>query len=152
MAATSGVGTTVAIEAALVTAVTSRPPDMRVLVVEDDRDTREIVRLILELEGLEVHDASDGLEALERLQQLRTTGPDAPCVVILDLMMPRCTGAEFRRRQLADPLLADVPVILLSAIADLPCFEGLGAFARLSKPFDPEQLARIVRSACPVRR
>src|SRR5688572_33141574 len=76
----------------------------RVMVVEDDRDTREVVKLILEMEGIAVIEASDGLDALEQLHRLRSHDPHVPCVVVLDLMMPRCSGPEFRKRQLGDPL------------------------------------------------
>ena len=62
--------------------------------------------------------------------------------------MPRCSGAEFRKRQLDDPLIADVPVIVLSAIADQLRLDELHAFARVPKPFDPAQLVSVVRQAC----
>lgn len=119
-----------------------------VMVVEDDRDTREVVRLLLELEGIAVTEAADGLEALDRLHSLRARDPGAPCAIVLDLMMPRCSGAEFRRRQLQDPLVAGVPIIVLSAIADQRVGEDLRAFAHVAKPFDPDQLVREVRRAC----
>ena len=121
------------------------------MVVEDDRDTREVVKLILEMEGIGVIEAADGIEALNRLHDLRAHDPTLPCVVVLDMMMPRCSGAEFRRRQLDDPLIADLPVIVLSAVADQPRIEELDAFARVSKPFDPDQLLRVVRNACHIR-
>ena len=119
-----------------------------VMVVEDDKDTREVVKLILELEGMGVTEASDGFEALERLHTLREVYPHRPCAVVLDIMMPRCSGAEFRRRQLNDPLIADVPIIVLSAIADQLRLDELHAFAQVAKPFDPEQLVSVVRQAC----
>ena len=118
------------------------------MVVEDDRDTREVVRLILEMEGMDVTEASDGIEALDRLHQLREADPDRPCAIVLDIMMPRCSGTEFRRRQLDDPLIADVPIIVLSAVADQVKLDELEAFAKVSKPFDPEQLILVVRRAC----
>lgn len=118
------------------------------MVVEDDRDTREVLKLILELEGMGVTEAADGFEALDRLHQLRETAPGRPCVIVLDIMMPRCSGPEFRRRQLDDPLIADVPVIVLSAIVDQLRLDELHPFAQVAKPFDPDQLVRIVRSAC----
>ena len=118
------------------------------MVVEDDRDTREVVKLILELAGLEVTEACDGLEALDRLHALRERHPHVPCVIVLDIMMPRCSGPEFRRRQLNDPSISDVPVIVLSAIADQTRLEALRPYAKVSKPFDPEQLIRIVLAAC----
>ena len=119
-----------------------------VMVVEDDKDTREVVKLILELEGMGVTEASDGFEALERLHRLRETDPHRPCAVVLDIMMPRCSGAEFRKRQLNDPLIADVPIIVLSAIADQLRLDEFHAFAKVAKPFDPEQLVSVVRRAC----
>jgi len=118
------------------------------MVVEDDRDTREVVKLILELEGMDVTEASDGFEALDRLHSLRERDPTLPCVIVLDIMMPRCSGPEFRRRQLGDPLISDVPVIVLSAIADQTRLEDLQPYAKMSKPFDPDQLVQVVRAAC----
>ena len=119
-----------------------------VMVVEDDRDTREVVKLILEMDGIGVTEASDGLEALDQLHSLRANDPRLPCAIVLDIMMPRCSGPEFRRRQLDDPLIADVPIIVLSAVADQARLEDLHAFAKVSKPFDPDQLVRVVREAC----
>ena len=119
-----------------------------VMVVEDDKDTREVLKLILELEGMGVTEASDGFEALERLHTLREADPHRPCAIVLDIMMPRCSGAEFRKRQLNDPLIADVPIIVLSAIADQLRLDELDAFAKVAKPFDPEQLVSVVRRAC----
>ena len=119
-----------------------------VMVVEDDRDTREVVKLILELEGMGVTEASDGFEALERLHRLREADPHRPCAIVLDIMMPRCSGAEFRKRQLDDPLIANVPIIVLSAIADQLRVDELHPFAKVPKPFDPDQLVTVVRRAC----
>jgi CheY-like chemotaxis protein len=122
------------------------------MVVEDDRDTREVLKLILELEGMGVTEASDGFEALDRLHQLREGDPRQPCVIVLDIMMPRCSGPEFRRRQLNDPLIASVPVIVLSAIADQMRMDELHAFASVAKPFDPDQLVQVIKRACLLNR
>jgi two-component system alkaline phosphatase synthesis response regulator PhoP len=130
--------------------VTTDVVQSHVMVVEDDKDTREVVKLILELEGMDVTEASDGFEALERLHQIREADPHRPCAVVLDIMMPRCSGAEFRKRQLDDPLIANVPIIVLSAIADQLRADELHAFAKVPKPFDPDQLIRVVRRACSV--
>ena len=121
-----------------------------VLVVEDDRDTREVVKLILELEGFGVSEARDGLEALQRLYNLRTEDSTERCAIVLDVMMPRCSGYEFRRRQLNDPLIADIPVIVVSAVADRAPFDELRPFATIHKPFDPDHLLSVVRRACGV--
>jgi CheY-like chemotaxis protein len=122
-----------------------------VMIVEDDRDTREVLKLILELEGIGVTEAADGLEALDRLHQLRASDPHLPCAIVLDIMMPRCSGPEFRRRQLDDPLIRDVPIIVLSAIADQMRVDDLEPYAKVAKPFEPEHLVRIVRDACRVQ-
>jgi CheY-like chemotaxis protein len=119
-----------------------------VMIIEDDSDTREVVRLILEMEGMRISEAADGADALDRLHELRAKDPSYPCVILLDVMMPRCSGPDFRRRQLADPLLAGVPVIVLSAVADHSAMSELDVFASLSKPFDPDELVRVVRRAC----
>src|SRR3954470_12387725 len=96
----------------------------RVLVVDDDPDIRESVRLVLEDEGYEVEEAADGAAALALLRAA-TTRPD---VILLDLMMPVMNGWQFRAAQLADDDLADIPVIVLSADSNLsekaPTFGG----------------------------
>jgi CheY-like chemotaxis protein len=90
--------------------------------------------------------SSDGFEALERLHTLREADPHRPCAIVLDLMMPRCSGAEFR--QMNGLLIADVPIVVLSAVADQLRLDDLHAFARVPKPFDPGQLVSVVRQAC----
>lgn len=124
-------------------------PKAHVLLVEDDEDTREVLRMIMESDGIEVAVARDGLDALTRIEQLRLQDPRAPSVIVLDYMMPRCSGPQFRQRQLADPQIADVPVILVSAISDLPSRAALlRPFAVLQKPVDPDELTAVVRKAC----
>ena len=126
---------------------------VHVLLVEDDEDTREVLRLILESDGIEVAVARDGLDALNRIGQLREQDPDAPSVIVLDYMMPRCSGPQFRQRQLADPEIADVPVILVSAVSDLSSRAALlKPYAMLQKPIDPDQLTSVVREASNARR
>jgi two-component system phosphate regulon response regulator PhoB len=124
---------------------TARP---HVLLVEDDTDTREVLRLILESDGITVTPANDGLEALERLEEIHSRDPLTPCAIVLDYMMPRFSGAQFRERQLTNPETADVPVILVSAMSDLEARAAtLSPFAILQKPIDPEVLTELVRRA-----
>ena len=125
-----------------------RAPEFHVLLVEDDTDTREVLCAILESEGFRITPAVDGFDALRRLEELRAAHPASPCAVVLDYMMPRCSGPQFRERQLATPSIADVPVILVSAISDLKRLEMLRPFAVLQKPVDPDDLSAIVRRAC----
>ena len=77
----------------------------RILVVDDDPDTRNLLQLVLELEGYAVDTAANGLDALQRARQVR------PDVIVLDLMMPLMDGCGFRVAQLKDPRLAAVPVV-----------------------------------------
>ncbi len=125
------------------------PVALHVLLVEDDDDTREVLRLILESDGISVTPALDGLDALLRIEELRTRDATAPYAIVLDYMMPRFSGAQFRERQLANPSIASVPVILVSAVSDLPSHApALRPFAVLQKPIDPEELTSVVRQAC----
>ena len=111
-----------------------------VLVVDDNREIRAYVRSHLE-RTYRVVEAADGLEALERAR----AGP--PDLVVSDLMMPGLDGVELVRALREDPDLSFVPVILLTARAELESrLRGLesGADDYLAKPFEPaELLARI---------
>ncbi len=119
------------------------------LLVEDDEDTREVLRLIMEADGIEVAVARDGLEALSRIDQLRHEDPSTPSVIVLDYMMPRCSGPQFRQKQLANPQIADVPVIVVSAVSDMfSRADLLKPFAMLQKPVNPEELTAVVWDAC----
>jgi CheY-like chemotaxis protein len=122
----------------------SPPEPHRVLVVEDDSDLRESLCMLLEMEGFLTAGAGNGLEALDYL----STQPP-PCVILLDLMMPKMNGFEFRARQLADTVLAKVPTIILSAISpDQQRQELQSAADYLAKPVRPAQLAQAIRRHC----
>ena len=94
-------------------------PAGNILIVEDDRETRDLLIAMLSTEGFHVVGAEDGLEALHLLRTVRRRAPDVPCLVLLDLAMPRLSGKEFRRAQLADPIVASVPVAVMSGAIDL---------------------------------
>jgi len=113
-----------------------------VFVVEDDVDTRDMVRRFLELEGFPVEVASNGKQALERLSAGVT-----PCVILLDLMMPIMDGWQFRRQQVQDQALADIPVIIVSA-AGRDRIAEVQANDYLSKPVDLEQLLERITRYC----
>jgi len=131
----------------------SAPPTPRpagnVLIVEDDPDVREMLAALLVTEGFHAVAAEDGLEALHLLRAVLHRAPQVPCMILLDLMMPRLSGNEFRRAQLGDPTLAAVPVAVMSGAVDLEQrAQALGAVATLSKPIDCELLLKVVRRYC----
>jgi CheY-like chemotaxis protein len=124
-------------------------PPGNVLIVEDDPDTREMLTTLLTGEGFHAVAAEDGLEALHLLRTVRHRAPDVPCLVLLDLKMPRLSGNEFRRAQLGDPIVATVPVAVMSGAVDAAQHaQTLGAVATLTKPIDFDALLSVVRKYC----
>ena len=124
-------------------------PSGNVLIVEDDSDTREMLAAFLANEGFHTVAAEDGLEALHLLRTVRRRAPRTPCLVLLDLTMPRLGGLEFRRAQLGDPTVASVPVAVMSGAIDLERrAQDLGAVASVAKPIDLEILRDVVRRYC----
>jgi CheY-like chemotaxis protein len=114
-----------------------------ILIVEDDAETREDLAFLLRHQGFEVTTAANGLEALE---QVRT---EKPCIILLDLMMPVMDGWQFRTKQLAEPDIATVPVIVISGVADRRHHPAeLNAVAMLAKPIEMERLLDAVRRLC----
>src|SRR5437764_652127 len=120
-----------------------------ILIVEDDPDTREMLATLLGMEGFYAIGAEDGLEALHLLRTVRHRAPNVPCLVLLDLKMPRLGGHEFRRAQLGDPTVASVPVAVMSGATDIEQrAQALGAVATVTKPIDIDVLLEIVRRYC----
>ncbi|EFL34866.1 two-component system response regulator [Streptomyces viridochromogenes DSM 40736] len=113
----------------------------RVLVVDDNKVIRQLIRVNLELEGLEVVTAADGAECLDVVHQVR------PDVVTLDVVMPRLDGLRTAARLRADPRTRDVPLAIVSACSQHEVESGLevGIDAFLPKPFEPGELVGMVR-------
>ena len=80
-----------------------------VLLIEDDMDTRDAVEAFAEAAGFDVVAHHDAAMALNYLK-----GASHTCLILLDLYMPGMDGFAFRRAQLADPALADIPTVILS--------------------------------------
>ena len=111
-----------------------------ILVVEDDADVREMLRLLLEGDGYQVLGAEDGAVALRYLH----TTPRPDCI-LLDIWMPHMGGLAFRLVQQDTPDLAAIPVIAMSAYRRGPWLDTeLQAAAYLEKPFTPEQLLALL--------
>ncbi|WP_399888939.1 response regulator [Streptomyces sp. BBFR51] len=113
----------------------------RVLVVDDNKVIRQLIRVNLELEGFEVVTAGDGAECLDVVHQVR------PDVVTLDVVMPRLDGLRTAARLRADPRTRDLPIAIVSACTQYEVDAGFaaGADAFLSKPFEPAELIGLVR-------
>src|SRR5439155_12456386 len=90
---------------------TGARPNRCVLVVEDDTDGRETLAELLEAEGYPVARAANGRQALDYLQR---AGP--PGLILLDLLMPVMDGYQFRQRQRQDPVLASIPIAVVSVV------------------------------------
>lgn len=102
-----------------------------ILVVDDDEDIRETIVDALSDEGFEANGAGDGAEALRVMR----ASSRLPAVIFLDLMMPGMSGPEFLAAQRADPALVAVPVVLLSADANVGAkAANLGVTEFLRKP------------------
>lgn len=122
----------------------SRRPLQSVLYVDDEPDIREVVELSLALAAdLRVESCGSGEEALKVMPVVR------PDMVLLDVMMPGLDGPGTLARMRADPALAGIPVVFLTAKAlpaEIQRFLALGAVAIIPKPFDALKLAEQVQT------
>jgi two-component system cell cycle sensor histidine kinase/response regulator CckA len=116
----------------------SDPARRRILVVEDDKEIRSTLCGLLEEEGYDVHPSGNGSDALDWLRR----GP-TPELIILDLMMPGMDGWEFRTIQRADPQLASIPVVAISADTSAKA-SAIDATRFLCKPFRLTDLLEVV--------
>jgi len=121
----------------------------RILVAEDDPDSRRIVVKVLTREGYGVLDASGGEAAVAIAQA------EHPDLVIMDLAMPGMDGWEATRRLKADPRTADIPIIALTAFAlrgDEERARAAGCDGYLAKPCLPRTIRETVRDMLAARR
>ena len=115
----------------------------RILVADDDVDIRELVEFKLSTLGHDVVAVADGAAAIDACQVSR------PDLAVLDVMMPGVSGLDAIRAIRADPSLADLPVILLTARAqesDVETGFDSGADDYITKPFSPRELAARVEA------
>ena len=115
----------------------------RILIVEDEKDIRELVQLHLEKSGFDTSVASDGPEAFRKIQSSR------PSLIVLDLMLPEMDGKELTKLLKAREETRDIPIVMLTAKAEevdrIVGFE-LGADDYIPKPFSPRELVLRVKA------
>jgi CheY-like chemotaxis protein len=115
-----------------------------IMLVEDDEDIRESVAAVMEEEGFTVLRAEHGGDAL---RQLRAGA--RPCLIVLDLMMPVMDGWKFRAEQRADPSLASIPVVVVSAATEVRKHAAALAVADyLVKPVELPALLNMIERNC----
>lgn len=115
----------------------------KVLVVDDDKDIRELLKYNLEKEGFKVETAVDGKDAIQKAKRFE------PEVILLDIMMPEMDGIEACRNIRETPALSDVIIIFLTArgeeYTEIAAFE-VGADDFLTKPIKPRALMSRVKA------
>ncbi|MFN0121327.1 MAG: response regulator [Blastocatellia bacterium] len=120
----------------------SKETGKKVLVVDDNDDIRDMLAVLLRMQGYRVVMATDGEEAV------KIAGREEPDVILMDVMMPRLDGLEAARRIMQNPRMAAVPIIGLSAFSDPLAENGEdNAFswrAYLRKPIDVDELERLL--------
>lgn len=114
----------------------------KILIIDDEKTLRLLMRKFLELEGFAVTEAADGLEGL---QQARKVNPD---LILLDVQMPKITGYQVDQELAADPALQKIPVVLVTGTSQV-IGNGIKlathARGKLAKPFNKEQLINKVK-------
>jgi len=113
----------------------------KILVVDDDLDTVEIIRLKLEAAGYKVVTARDGYECIAKCQEVE------PDLLIIDIMMPKLSGFKVVKLLKSDKKLAVMPIIMLTARtqeADRQIARDIEADKYMTKPFDPDEVLKTV--------
>lgn len=113
-----------------------------ILIVEDEKESRESLTELLQLEGFNVVAATNGLEAWEYLHN-----SEQPAVIVLDVTMPVMDGRQFRQLQLKDRKLAKIPTVVVSALSAAATAD-LAAVKAFRKPINFQALIDVVRDNC----
>jgi len=121
----------------------------KVLIVEDEPDTLQLLKESLESEGYEVVTALDGIEAVDRVNR------ENPDIIILDILLPKRNGYEVCRRLRDSTSPFAVPIIMLTARDDYGSrLKGFleGAFDYITKPFSTDDLVKKVKKLLSARK
>jgi CheY-like chemotaxis protein len=113
-----------------------------ILVVEDNTDIRESVCLFLDDCGFRTATASNGQEAIDWLHS-----EEAPSLILLDLTMPVMDGYQFLTAKEADPLLMDVPVVVMTAVEDCSRLLGYQISECMAKPLSTPALLDAIEGS-----
>jgi DNA-binding response OmpR family regulator len=123
--------------------MTVLPDSQRILIVDDDPDSRALLDEIFEQHGFQVTHIDSVLAASEVIARVK------PTVILLDLALPYRSGASWLARLKAQPATADIPIVILSALPDvLPLERRRLAQALVQKPFRAGALVETVRAVC----
>lgn len=117
------------------------PHDRNILVIEDNKEIQDSLKLALEVEGYNVFTADNGKEGIETLHKMPT-----PCMILLDLMMPVMNGWEFVEEISKDIMLSSIPVVVVSAFGDKKATPKTEEY--LQKPVDLDALLNTVSKYC----
>lgn len=116
-----------------------------ILIVEDDRAVASMIGEFIESAGFDIEVARDGQDAIAKAQQFQ------PDVIIMDLMLPRLTGGEAARHLKQNVLTSRIPIIGISAVADVMALaELLPLDEVVPKPFDLDDLLAAIERHRPV--
>ena len=124
--------------------MTSAEASKHILVVEDSSVVRQMLTHIIQNEGYRVDGCHDGLEALELLRS-----DELPRLILLDLILPFMGADEFLQQKNSDPLLAEIPVAIISSYPREEANINLrGTVAYLQKPIELDALMQLVQRYC----
>lgn len=112
----------------------------KILVVDDEQDIREIIKISLEEDGFEVLEAANGKIAIELAKK------EKPDLITLDIMMPEINGLEAAKILKEDPNTRHIPIIILSVLSQEKDKYVQGIANYISKPFKPDELVNTIKN------
>ena len=118
-------------------------PQSPILVVDDDPDIRASLQQVLRSMGYATLEAAGAAEAL------RLTETEGPGLILLDMLMPGESGWDFIAKQRANPRIASLPVIVISACGKQQMSPPEGVQGYLPKPFEVDALLALVSKLLP---
>ena len=122
-----------------ITTLPAKNNKKQVLVVDDDKNIRDLLYQELKEEGFTVVEASDGIKAIDKIKESK------PDIIILDIMMPGMNGFGVAAVIKNDPEFKDIPVLILSIVDDKKRGLHLGIDKYMTKPFEIEELLTEIK-------